>query len=242
MFGVLIDGLSTILFPKTCVVCKNKLKGGISVDNFVCLACWGKISKNAPPFCHSCGRHIGKSNSTKNICPKCIRQPLHFDRAFSPCNYDGPVKELIHAFKYSGKDYLGKTLSNIMSQFILEYNLPINYTDYIIPIPLHSSKLREREFNQAQILSNHIGKTFNKPVLSNALMRFRATKAQVQLDTEDRMQNVANSFSLRRDSDIRGKDILLVDDVLTTGATASEASKTLKDAGARIIFVLTLAN
>ena len=242
MLRSFITGLAGLVYPKTCVVCKNKLKNGLSVDDFVCFGCWEKITRNTPPFCHCCGRHLDKNNVAKNMCPSCIKTKVHFDRAFSPCAYLGTIKELIHAFKYQNKDYLGETLSKLMIDFINEYNLPVNFIDLILPVPLHSARMRQREYNQAQILSRHIAAKFNKPVLDGVLIRHRNTKTQTDLNIHQRLNNVAGSFSLRNKERIKNKDILLVDDVMTTGSTVSEAAYTLKSAGARLVFVLTLAN
>jgi len=145
-------------------------------------------------------------------------------------------------FKYKDKDYLGLTLSRLMVEFIREYNLPMDFIDLVVPVPLHKTKLREREFNQAEILSNHIASQFNKKLLPDALMRLRHTKTQTELEMDERMINVKGSFSAAKNKDLKGKNILLVDDVLTTGATSSEAAYALKNAGAHIVFVLTLAN
>jgi len=235
-FGTLVD----ILYPRTCLVCKKQLKGSGGVDTLVCAQCWGKIKRNTPPFCYRCGRHLEKP--IKNICPDCVRKELHFDRAFSPCVYEGAVKELIHAFKYQGKDYLGATLSRLMLEFIKEYNVPIDLLDFIVPIPLHRTRLREREFNQAEILSNYIAQEFNKRIAPDTLRRLRHTRTQTELEIEERLANVKGSFSVTKNDQIKGKNILLVDDVLTTGATSSEAAYALKNAGANIVFVLTLAN
>lgn len=129
-----------------------------------------------------------------------------------------------------------------MIEFIKEYNLPIKAIDYIIALPLHKIRLREREFNQAQILSTYIANEFNKVVLNNNLIRSRPTKTQTELEEEKRLLNVKDSFSIVEKERIKKKNILLVDDVLTTGATASEAAYVLKNAGAHLVFILTLAN
>ncbi|MCX5702400.1 MAG: ComF family protein [Candidatus Omnitrophica bacterium] len=235
-----INSLVDIVYPKICLACKNKLREQSCIENIVCAECWGKIKKNLPPFCHSCGRHLEKFVS--KICPSCLRKQLHFDRAFSPCVYEGVIKKLIHAFKYQNKDYLGFKLSRLMIEFIKEYNVPVDLLDSILPIPLHKTRLREREFNQAEVLSNHIAKEFNKTVLSDCLMRHRYTKTQTGLKDSLRLLNVKGSFSTNQGKAIKGKNILLVDDVLTTGSTASEAAYVLKNAGANIVFVLTLAS
>jgi competence protein ComFC len=237
----LLCGLADLVYPKICVVCKNKLKE-TSVANLVCLGCWDKIKKNRPPFCRRCGRGLEKKSLAKNICVSCLRKPLEFDRAFAPCVYEGTLKELIHQFKYNNRDYLGAVLAKFMVDFIRQYDIPMDYLDLIIPVPLHAARLREREFNQAQILSDHIAAAFGKKVLNNTLVRQRYTKTQTELKDAERFSNVKESFTLKDAQAVKSKNILLVDDVLTTGATSSEAALALKTAGANIIFVLTLAN
>jgi len=242
MLAGLLKGLLDIVYPRTCLVCKASLKGASSIDNIICSQCWAKIKKNPPPFCHSCGRHLDGKNSIKNICLKCVRKKIYFDRAFSPCLYEGVIKELIYEFKYNGKDYLGQTLSRLMIEFIKEYDLPLDCLDWIVPVPLHKTRLHEREFNQAQVLSGYIAKEFNKKMLDNVLIRHRHTKTQTELEQDQRLLNVQNSFSVVRAEDVKGTNILLIDDVLTTAATCSEAAHTLKNSGANIVFVLTLAD
>lgn len=247
MFRALLNSLVDIIYPRICLACKHKIDNA-HIDNLICKKCWSSIKKNLPPFCHSCGRRLktqplrAGAGFTKSICPACVKTNLHFDRAFSPCIYDGAVKKLIHLFKYARKDYLGQPLSKLMIEFIKEYNLPIKYMDYIVPVPLHAIKLREREFNQADILSEHIAEEFNKVVLKNNLMRHKFTKTQAELKADERILNIKGSFSVIKSEGVKGKNLLLVDDVLTTGATASEAALTLKEAGANIVFVLTVAN
>ena len=197
---------------------------------------------NLPPFCAYCSRRLDKFSLVKNICSKCLRTKFHFDRAFSPCKYNGVIKKLIHEYKYTGRDYLGVRLGKLMNDFIKEYHLPIEYMDFIIPIPLHKSRLREREFNQAQILSEQVGKEFNKLVLPKVLIRKKTTHTQTELTPEERRLNVEKSFCVIKPELIKDKNLLLIDDVLTTGATSSEAAKSLKESGARIVFVMTLAN
>lgn len=238
----LINGLIDIIYPKTCVVCKTGLKNKPSIDDLICPQCWSKIKRNLPPFCFRCGRHLEKNNIAKNICPACIRRELHFDRAFGVFRYDGAAKELIHEFKYKGRDYLGSTLSKPMLKFIREYNIPMDYIDLIIPIPMHKARLREREFNQASVLGSYIAKEFAKEMPDNILIRNRYTRSQTELETRQRLTNVRGSFSVSNARLIKNKNILLVDDVLTTGATCSDASFTLKNNGANIVFAMTLAN
>lgn len=137
---------------------------------------------------------------------------------------------------------MDKPLGKLINGFIKDYRLPIEYFDFIVPVPLHRSRMREREFNQAQLLGEQVAKEFDKEILTDALVRIRPTKTQTELALGDRYKNVQGSFTVRDARLVKDKNLLLIDDVLTTGATSSEAARTLKDSGARIIFVMTLAN
>jgi ComF family protein len=130
----------------------------------------------------------------------------------------------------------------MMINFIEEFNLPMQYLDLIIPVPLHKARLREREFNQAALLGKQIAQKFVKTMPEHNLIRHRQTKTQTDLEKDKRLINVKDSFSLVEPEQIKNKNILLIDDVLTSDATCSEAALTLKKSGANIVFVLTLAN
>jgi competence protein ComFC len=246
MLRSLCAGIKELLYPRRCLACQKSLKTHSGIDNLICAQCWQSIKRNTPPFCHSCGRHLEprqiKREFHRKICSLCIKQPLGFDRAYSPCQYEGVIKELIHLFKYQQKEYLGKPLSSLMAEFIAQYQLPIEYFDAIVPIPLHPVRMREREFNQTEILGRYLAQACSKPLDNSILTRQRPTKTQTELIGPQRFENVAQCFAVTQGERIRGKSILLIDDVLTTGATASEAAKTLKNAGAGIVFTLTLAN
>ncbi|MDD5692176.1 MAG: ComF family protein [Candidatus Omnitrophica bacterium] len=241
MLRQLAKGLKELIYPDCCPGCGAK-KAPTRPPEFICASCRDKLERNLPPFCVSCGRHLEGAGVERNICPPCLRVKFNFDRAFSPCRYSGIIKKLIRDFKYAGDDYLGEGLGKIMNEFIREYNLPLTDMDYIIPIPLHKSRLREREFNQAQILSDQISREFNKMVLPQVLMRTKATKTQAELGHEERLLNVENSFYVTRPELIRDRNLLLIDDVLTTGATANQAAAGLKGSGARKVTLLTLAS
>jgi len=237
----LAQGLKDLIYPNCCAACGVKMAPDKS-RRFICIACRDNLERNLPPFCVSCGRHLEGGGVEKNICPACLKVKFNFDRAFSPCRYSGTIKKLIRDFKYTGNDYLEEELAGIMIDFIKEYSLPVPEMDFIIPVPLHKSRLREREFNQAQILSGRIAGEFNKMVLAQVLMRARATKTQAELGPEERLLNVENSFYVTRAELIRDRNLLLIDDVLTTGATANQAAASLKGSGAKRVILLTLAS
>lgn len=241
MLTGLFRGLKDLIYPNLCLACEKKVETAQSRDS-ICVACWEKIEKNIPPFCATCGRHLDTEAILKNTCPHCLNEKFHFDRAFSPCTYTGITKKLIHEFKYNGKDYLKKPLASMLNTFIREYNLPIEHLDFIVPVPLHQSRQREREFNQAQLLGQQVADEFKKNLLGDILIRNKATKTQTELSLEERRKNVAESFLVTRPDLIKDANLLLIDDVLTTGATSNEAAKSLKNAGARMVLLMTLAN
>ncbi|MDD5097064.1 MAG: ComF family protein [Candidatus Omnitrophica bacterium] len=241
MLNSLLTGLRDLIYPNYCLACENKLDSSLK-EHFICTACQKAIEPNLPPFCPSCGRTLDTASQGKNTCSGCLNTKFSFDRAFSPCKYSGIIKKMIQEFKYSGRDYLGKNLGQILNNFIKEYDLPITHTDYIIPIPLHNARFRQREFNQAQILSAQVAKEFNKQLLLKVLTRTKATKSQTELSFEERRNNVQGSFSVTAPQLIKDKNLLLIDDVLTTGSTLDEAARTLKAAGAKMILAMTLAN
>jgi len=156
--------------------------------------------------------------------------------------YEGVIRELIHQFKYNGKDYLGKFLAGLLIEFINTYKLPVKDFDFVIPVPLYSSKLRQREYNQALILAGYIAEEFKIKLLKDALYKIRNTASQTELDSQKRWENVSECFRTNPKISFKDKNILIIDDILTTGATTSEVAKVLKSAGTRKITVLVLAS
>ena len=241
MLTGLFKGFKDLIYPNCCLACKNKIELNQG-QNLVCANCLDKIERNLPPFCSTCGRHLDGEAIKQNICTGCKNTKFYFDKAFSPCIYTGIIKKLVHEFKYSGKDYLGRFFGSIMNTFIRDYNLPIQHFDYIVPVPLHKSRLREREFNQAQILSQQIAEEFNKKIIAGALIRNKPTRTQTELTIEERRLNMKDSFLVIKPEQIKSTNLLLIDDVLTTAATSNEAAKSLKIAGANAVILFTLAN
>lgn len=242
MLKAYAESLISLILPRTCPGCNKALRNKSGAE-IICHECWSSLKKNIPPFCHRCGRHINIDSGMSKICPECESKVIHFDRAFSPCIYEGLVKELIHKFKYGQRDDYGRILSRLLVEFIKEYNLPpIEHFDMLIPIPLHKQRLREREFNQSEILARYLSEEFPLQVSSDILLRNRNTVTQTGLTQDERCKNVENSFSVENVQKLKGKMVILIDDVLTTGATCSEAARVLKENGASIVFVLTAAN
>lgn len=228
-------GILDLVFPKRCVNCKK-------AGDYVCQNCFIYISFDAKSLCLVCNRP-SFNGLTHPIC----RRKYTIDGCFSAISYNRIAKKLIFNFKY--KPYLTdlKTfLSELFVESIIQNENFIREIEkgecVFIPIPLFSSKLRKRGYNQSEILAKALSKKFGFTV-QNVLKRTRDTKTQYKLKKEDREENIRNAFSLKARVGLyaRGKNVFLVDDIVTTGSTLKEAAKILKKAGASKVFGLTLA-
>ena len=152
----------------------------------------------------------------------------------------GIVRDLIHRFKYGGEVWVGALLGDFLTQGLRDPRLKGRSFDAVVPVPLHPLRRREREFNQAEVLSRELARQ-NELAFCEALERLRYTVTQTHFDRRRRMQNLRDAFGLRRNAPVQGKDLLLVDDVLTTGSTLDECARVLLAAGARSVRALTVA-
>jgi ComF family protein len=189
-----------------------------------------------PPFCPRCQQPFF-TGTDSHLCPACLQDKPFFDLARAPLIYQGKMAEAIQRFKYHGDITLAADLGLFWNR--------VDFTDIpfdtIIPVPLHPKRLRKRGFNQAVILGKALAKKTGRKISVRALGRIRNTAPQVQLDQEERQLNMRGAFVVKKRSVVQDKRLLLVDDVFTTGATVNECAKVLKNAGARAVFVLTLA-
>jgi len=225
-----------LFYPLHCAVCKKIL--GSENEFGVCDFCRGQIRQNPRPYCGICGRSL-KDN--EKLCAECRRSKFYFTRAHSAYLYEGVIKELIHKFKYNKKLYLSGMLSSLMADFIKADLRILDGIDAITYVPLSSHRLRTRGFNQAKVLASHLAREFGLP-LSDTLKKLRSTRNQNELSRDDRLVNLRGSFRMIGNADIlKGQRVLLIDDVMTTGATLDECSKTLLGGGACEVSCLTLA-
>ena len=239
MLKNLFKGLLDLVYPLNCLLCRKRL----SVDNkeeTLCGDCRKTIEPNFPPFCQKCSRHLVEANPL-NLCPDCQRAQHHFDRAWAAVLYNEPMHTLIHQFKYQNKTGLRKLFAGLLLSFIEKYSLDMSAYDIIVPVPLHPTRLRERGYNQTELLTETLSKTFNLIIASKNLSRIRHTKNQALLGKKERWTNIQGAFKINDPSGFQKKSVLIVDDLFTTGATASEAARLLKKAGAAKVDVLTLS-
>ena len=228
-----------LLYPPFCQICfkqtRVKWPSGI-----LCARCREKIILNKPPFCIKCSRFIGDSDG-QSRCAFCRRYLLAFDFAWSACLYEPPLKELIHHFKFHGKTYFRFLFAELMTEFIELYRLDIRQFDCLMPVALSSTRLRERGYNQSLFLAEAIAARYKIPLDRESLIKSRHSDPQALLSQKIRFTNLKGAFRMRAQTDVKNKNILLVDDLLTTGSTASEIASVLKSAGAGRVGVLTLA-
>ena len=227
------------ILPTSCSFCNSSV-GGSHIPYF-CSSCWSDFSSIDGPACPVCGRPFESpealSQSPSHLCLSCRQKPPTFDQALSVGYFEGPLREAIHQFKYRPCRALGRPLALWMTKNIC----PVDGIDRIIPVPLHTSRLRQRGFNQALILAHVLSKTFTLPLSYDNLKRVRFTRPQVELSGDERIKNVAGAFALRSPDELKDLDVLLIDDVFTTGATMNECARVLKDAGASRVTALTIA-
>ncbi|OGH06398.1 MAG: hypothetical protein A2171_02285 [Candidatus Levybacteria bacterium RBG_13_35_9] len=226
--------LLDFVFPKRCVNCKK-------AGDYICQNCFTFISFDVKPLCLVCDKP-SFNNLTHPIC----KRKYSIDGCFSAIAYNKIAQKLIYNFKY--KPYLTdlkKFLSELFVESIIQNENFMTQTQkgnwVFVPVPLFSSKLRKRGYNQSEILAKSLSEKFNFPV-QNILKRTRDTKTQYKLKKEDREENMKNAFVLKnQNSKIKSQNIFLVDDIVTTGSTLKEAANILKRNGANKVFGLTLA-
>ncbi|MEW6606332.1 MAG: ComF family protein [bacterium] len=237
----LFDDLINFIFPSKCRTCGKLLP--TLAEKYICNECFSKINRVSPPYCDKCGKMLVESFNEieKPLCEECQIHKKHFLKARIMGVYEGILRESIHIFKFEKKICMQKPLSELLVNYLKEQQGDlISQIDFIIPVPLHRKRFRVRGFNQAQLLAFHIGRYFNLP-LNLDLKRIRFTTPQMNLEREQRIQNIKGAFAVKNQNIITNKHLLLVDDIFTTGATVNECSKVLMKAGAKQVFVLTLA-
>ncbi len=236
---ILVRILLNLLYPLRCPTCRRLLPA--EGEPGLCGDCRDRIRFLQPPFCPQCGKTFAPAaTATGAVCPDCWKDRPHFSCCLSACRYEGLIRECIHLFKYRGKTALAKPLAELIASCAREH-LALTGREFVVPVPLHPARQREREFNQAELLALHLARDFGLRFAGDNLIRRRNTVAQSTIGPRERHANVEGAFRLRRPEVFRGAVVILVDDVFTTGATVSECARLLREAGATMVIVLTLA-
>lgn len=230
MFAPLLD----LLFPPACAACNAVLAEGERGP--FCPTCSVSLEPLGERVCQRCGE---PGLHPAGTCMRCVLEPPPFLRAFAPFAHTGALARAIHRFKYEDHPELAAPLGTLLTQSTAVLVESIRGRP-VVPLPLHGVRFRRRGYDQAALLADEVARRLGQPASHQALLRARATQRQVGLTEAEREQNVEGAF-VAAASHVRGGHFLLVDDVLTTGATARAATRALMEAGARSVFVLALA-
>jgi competence protein ComFC len=226
----------SLLYPATCTICRKHVRSG----EYLCDACEAKIVRIVPPFCETCSEPFEGSITTAFSCANCVNRTIYFDAAVAAYRGRGIVRDVIHELKYKRQMHLRHLVARWLRAALDDERLRNQQFDVIVPVPLHPARQRERGFNQASLLAKLLSAQTSIPCRP-VLKRIRYTTTQTALDRSERMENLHNAFRLRKNADVRGLRVLLIDDVLTTGSTLSECARVLKRADACSVHAATAA-
>ena len=235
MKALLQKGL-TFLIPHRCLLCRDEVLS----EKSLCSQCWPKMSFISPPFCDCCGQPFDYEVDPKSLCGACLETAPFFHQARSALLYSPASKALLMRFKHGDETELAPTLATWLHLVGKEL---LHEADFLIPIPLHWTRLLARRYNQSALLAQSLSRISGIPCRLLGLKRHKKTPSQGTMTKKQRHQNVAKAFSvpLPEREKLQGKKVVLIDDVLTSGATVEQASKTLKKAGVHCVNVLTVA-
>jgi len=220
-------GLLDRLLPQRCLLCDANVQGAIAI----CQACVSDL----PHVPVACPRCAAPTRYADRPCGRCQQHPAPQSATLAPFAYATPMDWLIQSLKFRGRIEIGRTLAGLFLQVVA----PVNIPDALIPVPLHPDRFQERGFNQSEELARTMARQIDRPMLANVLRRARPTQPQTALDSVARRRNVRGAFGTSRKR--LPERVVLVDDVITTGATTAEASRTLLRAGVKHLEVWAIA-
>ena len=208
---------------------------GVGKVHYLCDDCWEQIELLKPPWCQICGLPCWST-----VCADCREHPPLFGKLRAIAFYEPTLREAVHLMKYEKKQVISKHLNQLLQAHLPEDLASTGY-DFLLPIPLHTNRLRQRGFNQAEQIAQGIAQVWGVPVRTDVLFRIRDTVPLSSLESrEERTKNIAGAFEVRSPDSIRSRKILLIDDIFTTGTTINEALKVLRVASPNCVDVLTL--
>lgn len=235
-FSDKIRRIYSLLFPAhiKCIICSRDLPKKQEIE--FCSKCFEKLEKiEKDKSCIICGGALKSSN----ICLNCKRHKREFDMAQSVFVYKDEAQKLIINFKYNNKPYISRTLGKVLADKLKETDWKI---DLVIPVPLTLKKHKSRGYNQSELLAKECVKKIGLPLFTDVLHKTKETEQQAKLSFQERQKNLRKTFTVTDLDSIRDKNILLIDDVLTTGATANACALCLKDSGAKKVYLLCIAS
>jgi competence protein ComFC len=231
-----LEALTSLFYPPLCAICG----ADVGQSEYLCDACDAKTTRIVPPFCEKCSEPFSGAITDVFTCANCKNRKLHFETAVAAYRSRGVVRRVIHDFKYNKQLHLRHVVARWLADALDDVRLRGWRFDILVAVPLHPARQRERGFNQADLLAKSLNRRTSiqlKPVLE----RIRYTKTQTAFDRAERMENLRNAFRLRKNADVQGCRVLLIDDVLTTGSTLSECARVLNAAGAVSVHAATAA-
>lgn len=229
------QAIDTLLPPRCAVSGEIVAEQGMTAPHI-----WRDLDFIATPFCPTCGVPFDYDVEEKTICAACITAPPPYTTARAALIYNDHSRKLILGFKYSDKLYAVKSFTPWLERVGAE---ALSQADALIPVPLHYWRMVRRRYNQAAIIADDLGDTVGLPVVKQALIRTKATKAQGYLNPDERLKNIRGAFAIhpKYKEQIQGKTLIIIDDVYTTGVTVKECARILLKAGAKEIHVLAVA-
>jgi ComF family protein len=233
-FSLLLDFLNAVfdlIYPPVCLHCNNRIQ---RQQDYLCTNCEGNLQSLDEPQCPLCGYPL-----QDHTCYFCQENELAYNRAASLYEYEGPTRTLIHYMKFGDMPGIADYLAEKADSFLSKTKL-FSDTDIITAIPLHSVRKRQRGYNQAALLAAHLAKKRKWNLRMDLVKRIRATVPQANLIKKKRLVNVDNAFEIKKMIDLKQENILLLDDVFTTGATVQAVCRELKKAHPGKIYVLTI--
>jgi ComF family protein len=229
--------LLELFLPRRCAGCQKTWLHGR--QGFWCDGCLDELPWIESPLCPRCGRPFPKSaSSPDHFCGDCLQSVFLFDRARSATQHAGVVRKRIHQLKFGGQLHWAPPLAELLVKRFRQE--PPSGVEIIFPVPLHEKRLRQRGFNQAGLLAKAFGRKFGLPVYFDVLVRKCWTEPQTRLNREQRLHNVKDAFHVPDPGEVKGRRVLIIDDVYTTGTTLNECTKTLRSAGAAEVHALTV--
>lgn len=231
----LLEPLASLFFPAHCAGCGDAVDGRAPL----CRDCDRQIARIRPPRCETCSQPYDGAGPAFS-CPNCRGEEFCFESAVAVVRSRGVVREMIHRLKYGREMWLARPLARWMFEGLSDPRLRRVRVEALVPVPLHPVRQREREFNQSELLAGELSRLSGIPVL-HALARRRQTGTQTRLDRKHRRQNLRDAFVLSKNADVTNRNLLLVDDVLTTGSTLDACALVLLEGGAGSVRALTAA-
>jgi ComF family protein len=235
-----IESFLELIYPEKNICCLCDVYNDDIGDKYICAECENKLKKIILPHCIKCCKPIDY-NSSINLCPDCVSYEKVFEKSRSIYLYENIIKKAIYNLKYYDKPHYLRFFGNALFHYINDNSY--NDFEYILPVPLHPSKLKKRGYNQSELIAKYVAKKLNIPFI-DGIKRIKQTSKQSAKTKENRRKSLENAFEIKKSKKyflLKSSKVLLVDDVYTTGSTVNECTKALLNYGVSKVYVITIA-